>query len=68
MRDGRRDVLEVRRRAPDETAEADDGVHLPRFRDAPRRLRNLERTWHLVDRDRVARGAAPRQRVERGGQ
>ena len=50
VRDGRRQVVEVRRLSPDDAPETDDRIECPRFGGAARGQRDLERSRNLDDR------------------
>ena len=65
VRDRRGDVLEVRRRAANQAAEAHDAVELVRVGRKARRRRDLERSGHADDRDVVVAHAEVCERRER---
>ena len=65
VRDGRRDVFEVRRLAANQAAEADDRVEPAALGRALRRQRNLERARHAHHRRCRRRARRPRQRRAR---
>ena len=67
VRHRRRDVLEVRRLAANQAAEADDRVEAPALGGVLRRQRNLEGARHADDRDVARRDAGRGQRRERAG-